>query len=100
MESMNFADAQKTAGAVVPPGKGILAPDESSGTIEKRFKSIGVASTEENRRANRELLFTAPGVGEFISGVILYDEALRQKAADGTPLVEVLKKQGIIPGIK
>ncbi|HTD87314.1 MAG TPA: class I fructose-bisphosphate aldolase [Candidatus Binatia bacterium] len=97
---MNFADVQKTARALVAPGKGILAADESSGTIEKRFKSIGVASTEENRRAYRELLFTAPGVGEFISGVILYDETLRQKAADGTPLVEVLKKQGIIPGIK
>src|SRR3954468_13329194 len=100
MESMNFADAQKTAGAVVPPGKGILAADESSGTIEKRFKSIGIASTEENRRAYRDLLLTTPGGSEFISGVILFDETLRQKGLDGTPLVEVLKKQGIMPGIK
>jgi fructose-bisphosphate aldolase class I len=97
---MNVTDMASTAQALVAPGKGILAADESSGTIEKRFKSIGVASTEENRRAYRELLFTTKEIGEFISGVILYDETLRQKASDGTPFVEVLKKRGIIPGIK
>lgn len=86
--------------ALVASGKGILAADESTGTIEKRFKSVGAACTEENRRAYRELLFTTPGLGEFISGVILFDETIRQKAADGTPLVEVLHRQDIIPGIK
>src|SRR5437762_4910248 len=97
---MNLTEMERTAAALVAPGKGILAADESSGTIEKRFKSIGVTSTEENRRAYRDLLFTTPGVGEFISGVILFDETLRQKASDGTPFVEVLKKHGIIAGIK
>ena len=91
---------QTTAQALVARGKGILAADESTGTIEKRFKSVGAACTEENRRAYRELLFTTPGLGEFISGVILFDETIRQKAAAGTPLVEVLHRQGIIPGIK
>ena len=86
--------------ALVAPGKGILAADESSGTIEKRFKSIDVESTEENRRAYRELLFTTDGVGEFISGVILFDETIRQRTVDGTPFAEVLSAQGIIPGIK
>ena len=89
-----------TARALVAQGKGILAADESSGTIEKRFKSIEVESTEENRRAYRELLFTTEGVGEFISGVILFDETIRQRTVDGTPFVEVLNAQGIIPGIK
>jgi fructose-bisphosphate aldolase class I len=88
------------ARALVAPGKGILAADESSGTIEKRFKSIEVESTEENRRAYRELLFTTEGVGEFISGVILFDETIRQQTVDGTPFVELLTAQGIIPGIK
>jgi fructose-bisphosphate aldolase class I len=91
---------EATARALVAPGKGILAADESTGTIEKRFKAVGVQGTEENRRAYRELLFSAPGLGESISGVILYDETIRQKAADGTTLVEVLRRQGIIPGIK
>jgi fructose-bisphosphate aldolase class I len=89
-----------TARALVAVHKGILAADESSGTIEKRFKSIDVSSTEENRRAYRELLFSAPGVEEFISGVILYDETIRQKAKDGTPFPQLLAKRGIIPGIK
>ena len=89
-----------TARALVAPGKGILAADESSGTIEKRFKSIDVESTEETRRAYRELLFTTEGVGEFISGVILFDETIRQRTVDGTAFVEVLNAQGIIPGIK
>ena len=91
---------EQTARALVASGKGILAADESHGTIEKRFKAIGVESTEATRVAYRELLFTTPGLGEFISGVILFDETLRQKSAGGTPLVEVLKQQGIIPGIK
>src|SRR5690242_19501291 len=98
--TMAAATLQSIARAIVAKGKGILAADESSGTIEKRFKSINVASTEENRRTYRELLFTTSGAAEFISGVILYDETIRQKAKDGTPFVDVLSKQGIIPGIK
>ncbi len=97
---MTASDLEATAQALVAPGKGILAADESSPTIKKRFDSIGVESTEENRRSYRELLFTTPGVSEYISGVILFDETIRQKAADGTPLVEILKREGMIPGIK
>jgi fructose-bisphosphate aldolase class I len=97
---MNAEDLAATAGALVAPGKGILAADESSGTIAKRLASVGVDSTEEHRRAYRELLFTTEGTGEFISGVILFDETIRQRAADGTPFTEVLGRQGIIPGIK
>jgi fructose-bisphosphate aldolase class I len=89
-----------TAQAMVASGKGILAADESTGTIEKRFKSINVESTEENRRAYRDLLFSSKGLGQFISGVILYDETLRQKSADGTPFSRLLEKDGILPGIK
>jgi fructose-bisphosphate aldolase, class I len=91
---------RETARELVPPGKGILAADESSGTIEKRFDQIGLASTEDNRRAYRQLLFTTPGLGEHISGVILFDETIRQSADDGTRLTEVLEKAGVIPGIK
>ncbi len=91
---------EATAKALVADGKGILAADESTSTITKRFKDIGVESTETNRRDYRELLFTAPDVAKSISGVILYDETLRQKAADGTPLPKLLQAQGIIPGIK
>jgi fructose-bisphosphate aldolase class I len=87
------------ARAIVAPGKGILAADESGGTIKKRFDSIGVESTEDNRRDYREMLFRADAAGA-ISGVILYDETIRQKAADGTSLVKLLEQQGIIPGIK
>src|SRR5437667_3625195 len=94
------AALNQTARALVAPGKGILAADESSGTIRKRFDSIGVESTETNRRDYREMLFSTDGAGEFISGVILYDETIRQQSHDGTPLVEVLERQGIIPGIK
>src|SRR5258706_430142 len=97
---MDTQKLEATAGALMAPGKGILAADESSSTIEKRFKVIGVSSNEESRRSYREMLFTTPGLHEFISGVILFDETLRQKAADGTPFVEVLKRQEIIPGIK
>ncbi len=86
--------------ALVAPGKGILAADESAGTIQRRFDAIGVKSTEANRRDYRELLFRTEGAAEFISGVILYDETIRQNAADGTPLIKVLSDQGIIPGIK
>src|SRR5262245_10383582 len=93
-------DLEATAGALVAPGKGILAADESSGTIKKRFDSIGVESTEENRRAYRELLFTTDGVEAFISGTILYDETIRQLSADGTPFPRLLAGRGIIPGIK
>ena len=89
-----------TARDLVAAGKGILAADESSGTIEKRFDQIGVESTEENRRAYRQLLFTTPGLAEHISGVILFDETIRQAADDGSPLAEVLEKAGVIPGIK
>ncbi|WP_421782465.1 class I fructose-bisphosphate aldolase [Kiloniella litopenaei] len=88
------------AQALVTSGKGILAADESTGTIKKRFDSISVESTEDSRRDYRELLFRAKGGNNFISGVILYDETLRQNAADGTPLSKVLQDQGIIPGIK
>jgi fructose-bisphosphate aldolase class I len=91
---------RETARALVAEGKGILAADESAPTIKKRFDSIDVESTEENRRAYRELLFTAPGSAEFISGVILFDETIRQTAADGTPFPKLLESLGIIPGIK
>jgi fructose-bisphosphate aldolase class I len=89
-----------TATALVAEGKGILAADESDGTIKKRFDSIGIESTEENRRAYRDLLFTTPGVEEYISGVILFDETIRQNAHDGTPFPELLASKGVIPGIK
>jgi fructose-bisphosphate aldolase class I len=89
----------KVAQALVAPGKGILAADESSGTIAKRFDGIGVTSTEETRRAYRDLLFTA-GAEESISGVILYDETMRQSGADGTPFPQLLAAKGVIPGTK
>lgn len=88
------------ARAMVARGKGILAADESSGTIEKRFNTINLESTEENRRAYRDMLFSTKGLGEYVSGVILFDETLRQKSADGTPFAELLTKNGMIPGIK
>jgi fructose-bisphosphate aldolase class I len=90
----------ETARALVAPGKGILAADESSGTIKKRFDSIGVESTEESRRGYRDLLFTTEGAAEHVSGVILYDETMRQQSADGEAFPEKLQGQGIIPGIK
>jgi fructose-bisphosphate aldolase class I len=95
-----MSELEKVAQAMVSRGKGILAADESTGTIEKRFKSIGVESTEENRRAYRDMLFTTRGLGDHISGVILYDETLRQKSADGTPFASVLARQSVLPGIK
>ena len=97
---MDIQMMSSTAQALVAPGKGILAADESSPTIAKRLAGIGLASTEPIRRSYREMLFTAEGLGEFISGVILFDETIRQAAADGTPFPEVLRRQGIIPGIK
>jgi len=97
---MAASDLAIVAKAMVAPGKGILAADESTGTIEKRFTSIKVENTEENRRAYRDMLFTTKGLGQYVSGVILYDETLRQKTADGTPFVQVLEKNGVIPGIK
>src|SRR3954447_25224162 len=88
------------ARALVSPGKGILAADESDGTIKKRFDSIGVESTEDRRRAYSELLFATRGAEEFISVVILFDETIRQSAADGTPFPQLLADRGVIPGIK
>eukprot|EP01114_Cavostelium_apophysatum_P003489 TRINITY_DN133_c0_g1_i1.p2 TRINITY_DN133_c0_g1~~TRINITY_DN133_c0_g1_i1.p2 ORF type:complete len:360 (+),score=119.15 TRINITY_DN133_c0_g1_i1:73-1152(+) len=90
----------QTANAIASPGKGILAADESTGTIGKRFEKIKVENVEDNRRAYRELLFTSEALGNYCSGVILYEETLFQKAADGTPFVDMLKKAGVIPGIK
>jgi fructose-bisphosphate aldolase class I len=97
---MNVEQLEKTARELVAEGKGILAADESEGTIKKRFDSIGIESTEENRRAYRDMLFTTEGLQEYISGVILFDETIRQSAADGTPFPKLLESKGIIPGIK
>src|SRR6266550_2914698 len=94
------SDLESTAKALVADGKGILAADESTTTIKKRFDAIGVESTEDNRRAYRELLFTTPGAEEFISGVILFDETIRQSSSDGTPFPKLLADHGIIPGIQ
>ncbi len=88
------------AESIVADDKGILAADESTGTIKKRFDSIGLESTEENRRAYRNLLFTTPGCEQYIGGVILYDETIRQRSDDGTPFAELLASKGIVPGIK
>src|ERR1700758_4328628 len=97
---MSHNELHETARALVAEGKGILAADESEGTIKKRFDTIGVESTAESRRAYRNLLFTTPGAEEYISGVILFDETIRQKADDGTPFPELLASKGVIPGIK
>jgi fructose-bisphosphate aldolase class I len=98
---MNLADLNKVALAMVEPGKGILAADESTGTIKKRFDAIGVASTEETRRDYREMLFrSSEAMSKYISGVILYDETIWQDAKDGTPLVKLIEQASAIPGIK
>jgi fructose-bisphosphate aldolase class I len=97
---MSVAELNAVARAMVAPGKGILAADESSPTIKKRFDTISLESTEEARRTYREMLFTAPEIAEQISGVILFDETLRQSAGDGTPFPKLLEQLGIIPGIK
>jgi fructose-bisphosphate aldolase class I len=97
---MNWEELYATAGAIVADDKGILAADESTGTIKKRFDAIGVESTEETRRAYRNLLFTTEGMEQYIGGVILYDETIRQRADDGTPFAELLASKGVVPGIK
>ena len=98
---MNLADLNKVALAMVLPGKGVLAADESSGTIKKRFDAINVVSTEETRRDYREMMFrTSEAMSQYISGVILYDETIWQDARDGTPLVKLIEQSGAIPGIK
>jgi fructose-bisphosphate aldolase, class I len=100
MESMmDLAELHRVAEAMVEPGRGVLAADESSATIKKRFEAIGVECTEDNRRDYRELLFRSKGMAN-ISGVILFDETIRQKAKDGTPLVKILEQAGTLPGIK
>ncbi len=97
---MNTPELEKTVQELTAPGKGILAADESTGTIEKRFKSVEVPCTEEARRAYREMLFSTPGLGGFISGVILFEETLKQKSMAGMPLPRLLAEQGIVSGIK
>src|SRR5712672_1090033 len=98
---MKLAELNKIAIAMVAPGRGILAADESSGTIQKRFDQIGVTSSADSRRDYRELLFSAnEAMSKYISGVILYDETIRQKAKDGTALVALIQQSGAIPGIK
>jgi len=97
---MNTTELSTTARALVAKGRGILAADESTSTIKKRFDGIKLESTEENRRTYREMLFTAPGAQEYISGVILYDETLRQKTKDGVPFPAYLSQHGMLPGIK
>ncbi len=97
---MSFDELYATARAIVADNKGILAADESTGTIAKRFDAIGLESTEANRRAYRNLLLTTPGLERYIGGVILYDETIRQRADDGTPFAELLSSKGVVPGIK
>ena len=97
---MNRSELERIARSMVVKGKGILAADESTSTIKKRFDAIKLESTEEHRRAYREMLFTAPGAAESISGVILYDETIRQRTRDGVPFPQYLERQGIVPGIK
>src|SRR6059058_431857 len=99
--AMNLAELNKVAQAMVAPGRGILAADESSGTIQKRFDAIGVQSTADNRRDYRELLFrSSEAMKSYISGVILFDETIRQQGKDGAPLVKLIEQAGAIPGIK
>ena len=97
---MNTSQLITVANALVEPGKGLLAADESGPTIAKRFSEIGVESTEENRLAYRRLLFTTPDIERYLSGIILFDETIRQSATDGTPLPQLLSDKGVIPGIK
>src|SRR5215210_3418175 len=97
---MDVRKLEETARELVAPGKGILAADESFGTIGKRFEAVGIESNEEIRRAYREMLFTTEGIGEFLSGVILFDETIHQETSDGNPMPRVLEDAGVIPGIK
>ena len=97
---MSIDQLAETAQAMVAAGKGIIAIDESNNTIKKRFDSVGIECTEANRRAYREMLLTTPNLGKYISGAILYDETLRQKTRDGVPFTQIMKDNGILPGIK
>jgi len=97
--SISTQELAMTVAELTAPGKGILAADESGGTIEKRLKAVDVASTEDARRDYRKLLFSTSGLGDFINGTILFEETLKQKSAAGVPLPELLKMQGIVPGI-
>ncbi|CAN5572992.1 fructose-bisphosphate aldolase class I [soil metagenome] len=97
---MDLQKLENTVEELLAPGQGILAADESTGTITKRFEALGIESTEDTRRDYREMLFTTEGIGEFLSGVILYDETIRQESSDGTPMRKVLENQDIVPGIK
>src|SRR5947209_11808578 len=98
---MNLTELNRVAEAMVAPGRGILAADESSGTIKKRFDAIGVENSEDNRRDYREMMFrTNEAMSKYVSGVILYDETIRQKAKDGTPLVKLIEKAGAVPDLK
>jgi fructose-bisphosphate aldolase class I len=97
---MSLRELLSTAKVMLAEGKGLLAMDESTPTCNKRFEKMGIPQTEETRRSYRELIVTTPGLGEFISGIILYDETIRQSGKDGTPLVKVITDAGIIPGIK
>ncbi len=96
----DHSEMENTAQALVADSKGILAADESFGTIKRRFDALNIESTEEHRRSYRNMLFTTPGVEKFISGVILFDETIRQSTQDGTPFPQYLANRGIIPGIK
>ena len=98
--SHSIHDIERAARALVADGKGILAADETVPTLTKRFEALGIQSTEQSRRTYREMLFTAPDAAQFISGVIMHDETIRQKSSRGTPLTQVLTSQGIAPGIK
>lgn len=100
MDVSTLDKLEDTALELVAPGKGILAADESHGTIGKRFEAVGIDSTEESRRDYRQMLFTTDGVGDYLSGVILFDETIRQDSSDGRPMLEVLQDAGVIPGIK
>src|SRR5437016_12651582 len=100
IDQNQLAQLKATALALVDNGKGILAADESFPTIEKRFAAMNIPSTEDNRRAYREMLFITPGISEFISGVILFDETLHQNSSQGVVFPELLSKENIIPGIK
>lgn len=100
MNNNHTQELQETARSMVAKGKGLLAMDESTGTCNKRFEQVGIPTTEENRRAYRELILTTPNLSEFISGAILYDETIHQSTASGVPFLQVMKDVGIIPGIK
>ena len=97
---MSIDQLAETAQAMVAAGKGIIAIDESTNTIRKRFEAVGIESSEETRRAYREMLLTAPGLGDYISGAILFDETIRQSTRDGVPFTKVMTGAGVIPGIK